>query len=78
LSGNILPDIVDSLEVRIMCKISYKIVENESCQNFANIFMPIWQVFFKQLAQNEFKNVSYQTRLMKSNKNVKSASHKYL
>jgi hypothetical protein len=65
-----------------MCKISYKVVKNESYQNFANICKPN-VAYFTSILQNIgpkwlWKNLSYQTTLNKSNENIKCASYIYL
>jgi hypothetical protein len=51
-----------------MCKISLKIVKNESYQivtNIRNCNLPYFMSILKTLAQNYCKNLSYKTILIK-------------
>jgi hypothetical protein len=66
-----------------MCKISFKFAKNESYQIFTNICKPNLAYFTHMYSSKNWlkmiaKNLSYHTVLIKSNNNVKPASHKYL
>jgi hypothetical protein len=51
-----------------MCKIYYKFMKNESYRMFTNICKLYLANFLKNLAQNDFKNLSYETILIESKK----------
>jgi hypothetical protein len=63
-----------------MCKISHKFVKNEPCQMFMNICVPNLAYFTSILQKFKMivKKLSYQTILIKSYRNVKCPSFKYL
>jgi hypothetical protein len=65
-----------------MCKFSYKFVKTESYQIFMNICKPNLAYFTNILQKIGSKwlqkYLSYKTIFIKSNKNVKCASYKYV